>query len=102
MEDNPQNKLENRNPDGTYKPGVSGNPGGRPKGTMKEFISKKFREMTDEQKDAWLKEHKVQGIDQWKMGEGNPHSTEDVTSDGKELNQILVKFLNGNDNTDTK
>lgn len=63
-----------RNPDGTFKPGVSGNPSGRPKGTMKEYIGRKFREMTDEEKEAWLKENKVSPDLQWQMGEGRPSS----------------------------
>ena len=30
----PQEQENNRNPDGTFKPGVSGNPGGRPIGSV--------------------------------------------------------------------
>lgn len=52
--------------------GVSGNPSGRPKGTLKDYIRKKFMEMSDEDKEIWLKENNISGIDQWRMGEGNP------------------------------
>lgn len=61
-----------RNPDGTFKPGVSGNPSGRPKNTLKDYIRRKLDKMTDEEKEAWLAEHKISGIDMWKMAEGNP------------------------------
>ena|SRR3990167_6973945 len=55
-----------------FKKGQSGNPGGRPKNTLKDFVKKMFIEMTDEEKAKWLKENKITGIDQWKMGEGLP------------------------------
>jgi len=67
----PGNRTDTgRNPDGTFAPGVSGNPSGRPKNTMKDYISRKFQEMSDEDKEAWLRENRISGIDQWKMGEG--------------------------------
>jgi hypothetical protein len=42
----PQDQEKNRNPDGTFKPGVSGNPGGRPVGSVSivGMIRKKFEE----------------------------------------------------------
>ncbi len=58
--------------DTQFKPGQSGNPGGRPKGSLKSYIASKLANMTPKQKEAWLKTHKISGIDQWKMGEGNP------------------------------
>ena len=53
-----------------FPKGVSGNPGGRPKGTMKNYLSRKFMEMSDEEKEAFLIEHKVMGKDQIEFGEG--------------------------------
>ena len=53
-----------------FKPGQSGNPGGRPKDTLKAYVSKKLCDMSPEEKEAFLR-----GIPkevQWKMGEGNP------------------------------
>lgn len=55
-----------------FQPGQSGNPSGRPKGTLKDYVRKMFMEMSDEEKKAWLKSGKVSAVDIWKMGEGNP------------------------------
>ncbi len=68
---------DNRNPDGTFKEGVSGNPGGRPTNSMKSYVAKKLAELDEEGKEEWLKTHKIAGMDQWRMGEGNPHQTEE-------------------------
>lgn len=48
------------------------NPGGRLANSMKSYIARKLAGMSDEEKEEWLKENKITGIDQWKMGEGNP------------------------------
>lgn len=53
-----------------FKPGVSGNPGGRPKGSksLKAFTQEMLRDMTDEEKLIYL-----EGLDKqkvWEMGEG--------------------------------
>lgn len=64
-----------------FQPGVSGNPGGRPKDTLKAFIAREFRDMNDDQKREWLKTHKITGIDIWKMGEGNPATNMEVSGE---------------------
>lgn len=67
-----------------FKKGQSGNPSGRPKGTMKDFVRQMFAGMSDEEKIKWLKSNKLQAIDIWKMGEGMPkqdvESTIEITS----------------------
>lgn len=57
-----------------FKPGQSGNPGGRPKGSisLKEYAKKYLRELDDEEKLKFMK-----GLDKtdiWKMAEGNPQT----------------------------
>ena len=73
-----------------FKKGQSGNPSGRPKNTMKDFVSRKFSNMSDEEKEQWLKDNKINPIDIWKMGEGNPKQDTDVTSDGEKLQGVVV------------
>jgi len=55
-----------------FMPGVSGNPSGRPKNTLKTYIAQKLSEMSEREKEEWLKEHKIPGDLQWRMAEGNP------------------------------
>lgn len=76
-----------------YKKGQSGNPGGRPVGSksLKTYIKEKFEKMTDEEREVFL-----EGLDKkvlWEMGEGKARQDTDVTSNGEQINQILVKFI---------
>ena len=70
-----------------FMPGHSGNPGGRPKNTLKDYVKKMFMEMSDEEKIKWLKDNKISGIDQWKMGEGLPKS--DIELSGEVTKKII-------------
>ena len=79
----PANREETRNADGTYKKGVSGNLSGRPKGTLKDYMRKKFMEMDDTNKEEFLK--KIPETEQWRMGEGNPKQDTDITSGGQPI-----------------
>ncbi len=70
---NPEKQEDIRNPDGTFKSGVSGNPAGRPKGqSMKEFWRQRFQDMSNEEKIQWAKDNHVDPNLIWKMAEGNP------------------------------
>lgn len=72
-----------------FKPGQSGNPSGRPKGTMKDYVRQMFMEMSEEEKKIWLKSNKISGIDMWKMGEGLPKA--DVEHSG-EVKALIVSI----------
>jgi len=63
----------NPSPETRFKPGQSGNPGGRPKDSLKAYLREKFIAMTDEEKEEFLKTVKPEF--RWRMAEGNPHKT---------------------------
>ena len=79
------NKAEfNRQPDGTFGPGNLANPEGRPKGkTLKEWARDKLMGMTEEQREEFIKSLSKDTF--WRMAEGNPHQTTDITSAGKPI-----------------
>ncbi len=70
-----------------FMPGVSGNPGGRPKGTMKSYLAKKFMEMSEEDKERFLEEHKVDGKAQIEFAEGK--AKQDVEVEANVTNHII-------------
>jgi hypothetical protein len=59
-----------RDEQGRYMPGFSGNPSGRPKDTLKDYLRKKLSEMPPEEKEQFLKD--IPKDLQWRMAEGNP------------------------------
>lgn len=91
---------EFRNPDGTFKHGNPG--GGRPKGkTLKEFAREFLMTKTDEEKQDFLNSLDPSVV--WRMAEGNPHNSSDVTSGGKPIPILNVHRDNSNtENNETQ
>lgn len=64
-----------------FQPGESGNPSGRPIGTMKDYLRRKFMELSDKEKEDFLINYKVTGIDQIKLAEGLPKADVDISGE---------------------
>ncbi len=89
-EKKPVNQDNNRNENGTFKKGFSGNLNGRPRGkSLKEFDREKFAKMPDEEKDQFLS--KMSPEFRYRMAEGNPESEvrADITSAGEKIGELL-------------
>jgi hypothetical protein len=87
---------KNPSPENRFKPGQSGNPSGRPKGGLKDYDRKKFQEMSDKEKEAFLS--KIPFETRYKMAEGNPANETDLTTGGQ---PITVNIMNYGDKPST-
>jgi len=81
----PDNLGVIRRSNGTFAKGTPPpNPAGRPKGqTMKEFAREFLMRMDPQEKEEWISKLSPDIV--WRMAEGNPHQTQDLTSDGKSI-----------------
>ena len=68
-----------------FKPGVSGNPSGRPANSLKKFAQKYFQNMTEEEKIEFLKRVDPKTI--WEMGEGKPK--QDIEIEGEMTSKVI-------------
>lgn len=68
-----------------FKPGQSGNPGGKPKGavSMKTWAKNYLATLPPEERIKFLNSLPKELV--WRMAEGNPDNKTDITSDGKQL-----------------
>lgn len=87
-----------------FKPGKSGNPGGRPKGSisLKEYAKRMFLKMSDNEKLNFLEGLPKEII--WKMAEGGPDQRNSLNGFNNELlfteehkkktREALIKYIN--------
>lgn len=75
-----------------YKKGQSGNPAGRAKGiSLKEYVKRKFRLMTDEEREEYLEGLSKDFI--WEMGESKAKQDLDANLGG----EVTIKLVNYGD-----
>lgn len=76
-----------------YKKGQSGNPSGRPKGSvsLKTWVKNRLATMTDEEREEFMEGLPKETI--WKMAEGNPDTKNDLTTNGKDITKVTVNII---------
>ena len=76
-----------------FKPGQSGNPNGRPKGTvsLKQYAKKYLEELDEEGKLEFMKG--LDKVDIWKLAEGNPQNNTELSRKIETTNSIAAEIL---------
>lgn len=88
---------ENRGLDGKFKPGFSGNPNGRPPGTLSAMgrLKQLYAENPDKF-DAFVlryADNEANDRHQVEMLDGKPMQSTDITTKGEAITPLLVKFI---------
>ena len=73
-----------------WQKGQSGNPGGRPKKTLKDFARDYLAGMSDEDRIAYFESIDPEVV--WKMAEGNPQSDDKLKVD---IPTSLIEIISG-------
>lgn len=93
MEETAQQRAEQLKPY-QFKKGVSGNPSGRPKGSvsLKEYAKRYLRELPDDEKIEFLEGMNKRDV--WEMGEGKAKQDMDIKGT-LTISQVLDQLENG-------
>lgn len=83
-----------------FKKGISGNPKGKPRGSLKEFARKYIKGLNPDDKRKFLNSLPTDFV--WRMSEGNPKQDTDITSGGKPIPLLNYVRNNDGDTEDTK